>query len=198
MVELVHLAQGGGARDGEAQEAADLHRPAGKPVKRLAAVVLQHQPAPIVFPHRLQRPRGPCTIKLAFQATFVRETIEAGKWRVLGDGQHSRHGVPAAVGARAPPSATEDAFAFHPRDLQAVIPLSTVPKGRVQLAAPAVERMLALGGASLSWKVADPGNFAAYRTPRPARNRAPPCGEPVSMGRLAGLRDLGIGTSSEG
>ena len=129
---LVDLAQGDRDADGEVQEASHLHRRAEQPLERLAALILQHQHGPAAVADELQRPRRPGSVQLVLQSIFVGQAIEGGRCRMLRGGQHGQHGVPAAIGIQAPPTA-EDAVAVLPQDLEVVVSLCAEPRRCAQL-----------------------------------------------------------------
>ena len=126
------LAQRGDDADGEAQEAARLHRRAEQPIERLAARILEQQHGSTAFAGKRQRPRRPCGVELVPQFIFVGEAIEDGRGRALHSRQHGQKGAAAAVAVLAPPPA-EDAIPILPHDLEAVFSLSAERKRLLQL-----------------------------------------------------------------
>jgi hypothetical protein len=63
---LVHLANRCGHADGEAQETPNIHGHADEPAEQLAIGILEHQNGPTTVSQKLQRPDGPCAVKLIF------------------------------------------------------------------------------------------------------------------------------------
>ena len=138
------LPEGRGDADGEAQEASHLHRRAEQPVERLAAGILQHQHGPAAVADELQRPHRPRPVQLVLQAVFVSQAIQGRRCRMLRGGQHGQHGVPVAVGARAPCPA-EHAVAVLPQDLEVAISVCAEPRRCIHLPDSRSKPVAALG-----------------------------------------------------
>ena len=103
--------------DGEAQEAARLHRSAHDPLQRLAAGILEQQRGSAVFAGKRKRPRSPCGVERVPQFIFVGEALENDRRRAIRRGQHRQHRPAAFPAVRAPP-AVEDAFAILPQEME--------------------------------------------------------------------------------
>ena len=74
---LVELAQSHGNTNSQAQETSYIHGRAKRPIKRLAARILEHQHGPTAFAHKLQRQQRPRSVEFVLQSVFVGEAIEA-------------------------------------------------------------------------------------------------------------------------
>jgi hypothetical protein len=121
--------------DGEAQEAADLHRGADQPGQWLAAMIFEHENGPGRILHELQRLRGPGAVKFVSQFIFVRKAIETLRCRMFCGRKHRKHNVLFAVDAVTAGPAQQEPFVLG-QDLWATGPAWTHERRKVHVDQP--------------------------------------------------------------
>ena len=70
---------------GEAKELPDLHRLPDEAIERLATCVINDEQRLSTIANQFKRPQCPCTVQVASEFVFVRESIDALQSRVLGN-----------------------------------------------------------------------------------------------------------------
>ena len=86
-----------GDRDGEAQEASDLHRRAETQVEWSAARVFEHEQGLIPFARQFERPRRPSIVQFIPQCVFVSQAVEGERGRERRRREHAEHALSRAA-----------------------------------------------------------------------------------------------------
>ncbi len=127
----MRLAEGRRHAHGEAQEVSHLHRRSKQAAEQFATGIFEHQNGPTAISQKLQRPHGPCAVKLLLQGGFVDKTIEGGRRRLLRGRQHGQHAITPTFCAVSPPSAESEPV-FLTEDLKATESDGAEPGSQLQ------------------------------------------------------------------
>lgn len=98
------------------QESLDVHGLANKPLKRLAAGILEKEQSPTALAHQIHRPDSPGRIKLILQGVFLDEPVKNGRRGLLRIGDGNQNRLKAAALLAAP--SVERILRVLPQDLE--------------------------------------------------------------------------------